>query len=152
MGINNQEHKEDRRTRIFVPLKHTLHYSRLGVPELHTPVLGPTDDPLAIVADGDAKHVVLVSSEVHCALARPVGHAALLSWAGGRSTVLAEAAVTRTGQQGLHVPVLERLVERTTDKAATVGSERYAVHTVSVTLETFDESSGVDIPDANDSV
>jgi hypothetical protein len=52
------EEGREGRTGVFVALEHALHGTS-RVPELDAAILGARDDPLRVVRDGDAEHVVL---------------------------------------------------------------------------------------------
>lgn len=116
-------------------LKHELGLASGRVPELHAAVLATGHDPLAIGSECDAEDKVLVALESLDALAA----------LGLDAGAVVEAAV-------VELPHLDRLVERTRHEVATVGGEGDTVHTILVALlafGTFDENTGLGIPDAD---
>ena len=57
-GVGGNGHRENR---VLVTLQHALDVSGGRIPELHRPVLGTGDDPLAIGREGHREDKVLVT-------------------------------------------------------------------------------------------
>ena len=139
-------------------LKHQLHLRRTRLPKLHPTILRPRNDPLAVMGHGNGKDVVFVAGEVHRAQAPLLSTTiALAAW----SVLPARARwCTRTrrtsalaaAQDRSHVPVLECLVQGSRDEALAIGCERHRVNRIAMTLETLNQLSCLNVPDAYDCV
>lgn len=118
-------------TRVLMSLKHELGNTRLRVPELHTPILGPTEHPSAVGRERDTKDEILVPLE------RPQTLAAL---AGRQAAAFAQ------------LPHLDGLVETAADDVAAVGREGDRVDAVlvaDVALEPLEQHARLRLPHAH---
>lgn len=123
--------------RVFMPLQHQLRMSRLRIPELHTPILAATHDPLSVWCQSHAEH------EVFVALEHPNTLAALRR---NVPTVLHPVVTWRK------LPHPDSLIKTATDQMLPTRRKSHGVNTILVALLTLgdtDRIAGLDVPDAD---